>query len=147
MRLLRSEDGNALVELALFLPLLTFLFVGVVDYGLEIQQKMKIAEAAAAGAAFGAMPGNAKNYAGMQLAATNSATGVTGFSAVASTVYTCTPGGTVVSSGSSCTGYGTPITYVQVKASATVPTMLSFPGMPINIALQHTASYRVPWQP
>ena len=64
MRLLRSESGVAMVEFALFLPILAFLFVGIVDYALEIQQALQIQEAASAGAAYGAIPGNQKSFAG-----------------------------------------------------------------------------------
>jgi len=145
--MLRSERGVATVEFALFLPVLAFLFIGIVNYALEIQQTMQIQEAASAGAAYGAIPGNQKSLTGMQTAAQNAASGVSGFSATASDIFTCSPGGTTVTSASSCSGYGTPIEYVQVSTSATVPALLAYPGMPSSLTLHGSATYRVPWQP
>lgn len=147
MRFLRAERGVAMVEFALFLPILAFLFIGIVDYALEIQQTQQIQDAASAGAAYGAIPGNQKSVTGMQTTAQNAASGVSGFSASASYLFTCTPGGSTVTSATNCSGYGTPIEYVQVKTSATVPAMFAFPWMPASLTLHGQATYRVPWQP
>ncbi len=145
MSLLHSDDGVALVEFSLFLPLLTFLFVGIVDYAMEIQQTLQIQEAATAGAMYGAIPGNQKSLTGMQAAAQSAAAGVHGFSATASDIFTCTPGGAAVTSATICSGYGTPIEYVQVNTTATIPVYLAYPGMPANLVLQGGATFRVPW--
>jgi Flp pilus assembly protein TadG len=142
---LRSESGVALIEFALFLPILAFLFVGIVDYSLEIQETQQIQEAAAAGAEYGAIPGNQKNLAGMQTVAANAASGVSGFSATASDIFTCSPGGTAVTSATTCSGYGTPIEYVNVTTVATIPVYLVYPGMPSSLTLHGAATYRVPW--
>jgi hypothetical protein len=117
-----------------------------VDYGLMIQQAMQVTEAAAAGAAYGAIPGNLKNFSGMQTAATNTASGVSGFSVTATNVFTCTPGGASVASSATCSGYGTPIEYVQVQTSATVNPLLSWVGISSR-TLTATASFRVSWTP
>jgi Flp pilus assembly protein TadG len=145
MKFLRAEGGVALIEFSLFLPILAFLFVGIVDYALELQQALQIQEAAAAGAAFGVTPGNQLNLTGMQNAAKNAASGVNGFNATAATIYTCTPGGASVSSTSTCTSYGTPITYVQVNTSATVPVFLAYPGVTASQTIYGVATYRIPW--
>jgi hypothetical protein len=52
-----------------------------------------------------------------------------------------------VLSSATCSGYGTPIEYVQVKTSATVPTLLAYVGMPSSLALKGSATFRVPWTP
>jgi Flp pilus assembly protein TadG len=137
----------ALVEFALFLPILAFLFIGVVDYALYLQETLQIQEAASAGAAYGTIPGNQKSLAAMQTAAQNAASGVSGFSAVATDIFTCSPGGATVTSATTCSGYGTPIEYVQVATSATVPAMLAYPGMPASLTIHGSATFRVPWQP
>jgi len=147
MRVLRDESGVAMVEFALFLPLLAFMFVGIVDYALYEQETLQVQEAATAGAAYGTIPGNVKALTGMQTAAANAASGLTGFAAVATDVFTCTPGGATVTSATTCSGYGTPIEYVQVSTSATVPAMLAYPGMPASLTLHGQASFRVPWTP
>ena len=45
----RSKGGAATVELALLIPILLMMMVGTVDFGLIINQKMKLAHAARAG--------------------------------------------------------------------------------------------------
>ena len=147
MKISTAESGTALIEFSLMLPVLVFLFVGIADYGLEMEQAMQIMEAATAGASYGAINGNQKDFTGMQNAAKNSAVGVHGFSVTASDIFTCTAGGVQVTSSTICTGYGTPIEYVRVVTGATVPTLLTFPGMPTNMVHQQTVLYRVPWTP
>ena len=145
-KFLNAASGSALVELALLLPVLILLFMGIVDYALMIQNAMRITEAASAGAAYGAMPGNQKDFTGMQNAAKNAAAGVSGFSVTAVDVFTCTPGGAAVSGSSACSGYGTPIEYVQVQTSATVPPLMAFTGIS-SLTLKGKALFRVPWTP
>ena len=54
----RESRGAVLVELALMLPLLTILFLGVVDLGLVIWEHQVLQNAARAGARFSALPRN-----------------------------------------------------------------------------------------
>ncbi len=147
MKLLSSDSGNALVEFALILPIFVFIVLGLVNYSLRIQSAMQLAEAANAGAAFGAIPGNLANVTGMQNAARAAAPGITGLTAVASQIWTCTPGGTQVASSSTCSGYGTPIQYVDVTTSASVPALFSWPGLSSALTLSQTVYIRVPWTP
>jgi len=142
--LLSGSEGSALVEFAVCLPILSLVFVACVDYALMVQQEIQVQDAAAAGAAYGAVPGNQADLTGMQNAATNAATGITGFSAVATDVFTCTPGGSTVSSSAHCSGYGTPIEYVYVHTTATATPLLSYVGI-AGLSLQGNATYRVMW--
>jgi Flp pilus assembly protein TadG len=145
MNFLRDEGGSALVEFAAFLSFLVFSFIGVVDYSMEIQQAMQVQEAAIAGVSFGAVPGNEKNLTGMQAAATRAAPGVHGFAATASDLWTCTPGGASVAYSAICPGNATPLLYVVVTTTATVPVLLSYVGMPANLTLHGSSIFRVPW--
>jgi Flp pilus assembly protein TadG len=142
-----SEAGSALVEFALFVSLMVVIFVGLVDYALMLQQELQMTEAASAAAAFGSIPGNAKNLTGMQAAAASAAPGVSNLAVNATDVFTCTPGGAVVTSSTTCTGYGTPIEYVQVQTSATVPALLVYVGIASSLTLRGSASFRVQWIP
>jgi len=144
--LLYTSDGSALVEFAVFLPILAMVFVVCVDYALMVQEQIQVQDAATAGAAYGAIPGNQSNLTGMQNAAINAAPGVSGFNAVASNVYTCTPGGTAVTSTTTCSGYGTPIEYVRVHTTATASPLLAYSGIP-SLSLQGYATFRVLWAP
>jgi Flp pilus assembly protein TadG len=146
----RSQSGVATVEVAIFLSFMALVFSGVVDYSAAMQEAMRVQEAAAAGAAYGAVPGNQDNLTGMQNAAIVAASGISGFTAVASDVYYCIPGGTPVSYSTICPSAtnedaGTPIKYVVVTTSATVPPMFAYPGLTAHLKLQGSASFRVPW--
>jgi Flp pilus assembly protein TadG len=145
MSLLADDRGSALVEFALFLSVIILLLVGVADYSFAIHEAMQVQEAASAGAAWGAIPGNESNTSGMQSAAASAATGVPGFTVNASNLWTCTPGGAAVTSSTLCTGGVAPYKYVVVKTSGTVPTPLSFPGISSNKILYGSATFRVPW--
>jgi Flp pilus assembly protein TadG len=145
-RLLQNESGQALIEFAMFISVFVLILAGVVDYGIYIRTEMMLTEAAAAGAQFGIIPGNQKNYGGMQFAAQQAGTGINGLVVPTPVnIYTCTPGGTAVSNLTTCIGYGTPIMYVQVTANANVPAVLKWSGISSSLQLSATATYRVPW--
>jgi len=143
--LLRERDGSALVEFAVFLSTLVMIFASIVDYSQAIRQEMEVTEAAAAGANYAAIPGNQTNLTAIQNVAIAAAPDVSGISAVATNVYTCTPGGTAVTSTTTCPGYGTPIEYVQVKTSATFHPVLKYVVPASMTTLKGIALYRVQW--
>jgi Flp pilus assembly protein TadG len=127
--------------------MLVMAFGGLADYALIIQQAMLLTQAAAAAAAYGAITGNNGDLTGMQAAAQNTASGLTGMTVTASNIYSCTAGGAQVSSTASCPQYGTPIKYVRVQTSATAQPLLGFPGLPSTLTLHSSAYYRVQWTP
>jgi Flp pilus assembly protein TadG len=147
MKSLGNESGQALVEFAVFISIFVLLLSGIVDYSIYIHQEMELCAAAAAGASFGIIPGNQENTAGMITAATHAAPDVKGLTVTATDVYMCTPGGAQVTSGAACSGSiaSTPIMYVQVTATATVPALLKWAGISSSLQLQGKATYRVPW--
>ena len=147
MNLIRSESGNALIEFALILPIFCLIVLGAVNYSLRLQAAMTIEDAATAGAAFGAIPGNQADLAGMQNIALNAASSLTGMTATANQLWTCTPGGSAVTSATTCPGYGTPIQYVQVTTMASLPALFSWPNVSSSFIAQQTVTYRVPWTP
>jgi Flp pilus assembly protein TadG len=136
--------------MALILTLMCTMFAGVVDYSVAIQQTLRVQEAASAGAEYGVSPGNESNLSGMEAAAVAAGNGVPGFSAVATNLYTCIPGGGAVSSTTVCTAAtyqdaGTPNKYVVVKTTATLPSIFAYPGMPKNLTVTGYSIMRVPW--
>jgi Flp pilus assembly protein TadG len=140
-----NEQGSAMVEFAVFLSLLVTVLVGMVDYTFAIHEAMQVQEAAHAGAAWGAIPGNEANLAGMKTAATNAAYGVNGFSVTATNLWTCSAGGSSVPSTSTCSTGFTPWKYVVVKTTGTVPATLHFPGITPNSTVSGVAVFPVPW--
>ena len=143
MKRAKSQRGSALIEFALLFTVLMILLLGVIDFALVTQKAMVVSEAAYAAAQYGAISGNSTNYTGMQTIATNSAKGVSGFAATASTWCTCSPGGAAVSCGSTCSSYGTPIEYVQVVATATASLLFKFTGIPLSVPLRGVCILRV----
>jgi Flp pilus assembly protein TadG len=139
---LRNESGSALLELSLILPLMILMLAGVFDLGLGIQQSLLVSEAARAGTAFGQIPGNDTNLTGMQQAATAAAGSLQSFTATASEWCSCSPNGAVISCNSSCPA-GNPVTYVQVKTSAVLPSVFNYSGLPTILDLSGFSAVRV----
>ena len=144
--LLHSEDGNALVEVALALPLIAVLLAGTIDYGVYAERKMQATEAANAGASYGTVPGNQLDNSRMQSTARTASPTLSGLSATATHFYSCTSGGAKVTSSYSCSGRVNPIIYVQVSTSATVTSPVYFSGVATSAAINGQAIYRVPWK-
>ncbi len=143
--LLRNEQGSALVEVALALPLMALLLAGTINYGVYVERKMQATEAANAGAAYGAVAGNQKDATGMQNAAKAASPTLSGLTATATYFYSCSPGGAVVANTYNCSSYGTPIHYVKVVTTATVPAMIGVNGIASSVTVNGQAIYRVPW--
>jgi Flp pilus assembly protein TadG len=149
MQLNRSEEGSAMIELSLIMSLMVLVIIALADYGLWMQRAIRLQEAAAAGAAYGAVPGNSNNTTNMTYMANFNATGsYTGSDSVAvnsTYFYTCSPGGAHVNASTSCASgaYGAPLEYVEVTTSSTITSPLKLPGIPSSITIPGTAIYRV----
>ena len=140
---LQSENGSAMVELALLLPLLLLIVLGVFDYALVIEQRLRLAEAVAAGTAYASLPGNGLDVAGTQNAAILAAANMQGMSVTATAYWTCSPGGGQVNASTMCSGGAAPMQWMEVDASATPTLKFPFPGLPLNVPLSATAVHRV----
>ncbi len=139
-----SEEGSALVEFALVLPVFMLLLVGVVDYSLLIQQRMHVTEAAAIGAAYGSVAGNEHDTAGMRNAALTETPELT---VTAIAFWTCSVGSGHVSSGFACADGSLPMQWVEVNTSASLKLLLAFPGIAAQQELHGQAVRRVARRP
>jgi Flp pilus assembly protein TadG len=139
-----NESGQTLIEFALFASLLILILAGIVDYSIYIRDEMELTEAAAAGAGLGAYPGQQENFGAMSTIAASSAPDVSNVQVTAVDVYSCTPGGTAVASTATCPS-GTPLMYVKVTTTGTVPAVLVWTGISSSLTLHGQAMYRVPW--
>jgi Flp pilus assembly protein TadG len=141
-----SDDGSALIEFALILPLAVLMLAYMVDYALWIQKAMQLQDAASAAAAYGAIPGNSSNSSQMTTLAnfivTGSPTGAAWLTVNATDFYTCSPGGAQVTATTSCPT-GAPYHYVQVTTSATQSSLLGFRAIASSLPLSGAATYRV----
>ena len=67
-----------------------------------------------------------------------------GFVTATATNYcACTPGGTSLSCGSSCSGYSSPLEYVKVQTTGTVRALFPYPGISGTFDLTATCILRV----
>ena len=144
LRLHRSEQGGAMVELAVVLPVLVLIAIGVMDYGRVYFTSIAVANAARAGAEYGtALTGNQNKTANIQgMALLDGAEA--GPMTVDSVTTTCKCGATrVACSGTTCAGYGVPRVYVGVTVSKAVALILKYPGLPATITISRTATFRL----
>jgi Flp pilus assembly protein TadG len=147
MRLLREQDGSVLVEVALALPILATILIGAVDFGVLLEQQLRVQCAAATAAAYVTAPGENNDLAGAQQAALQSISGLNGAQASAQRYWSCAPGGSHVSSSSLCANSRTPMQWVQVDVYASGDLLMSFPGFTSNNTLHASATQRVQWMP
>ncbi len=144
---LREEDGNALVEVALALPLLMTMVAGTVDFGLYEERKMQAVEAANAAAGYGAVSGNQLNTAGMQSAASAASPSLSGLTVSAQVYWVCSPGGAQVASSDACSNGENPLQYVLVTTAAVVNAPMPLASLGRNMHVTGQAAYRVRWKP
>ncbi len=139
-RFLPSDSGGALLELAVIAPLLLLLLVGAVDYGRAFYTSVTVANAARAGAEYGAQnvamsvdTAGMKNFAqgdGQDAGTLNLS--ATHFCQCAGVAHACTM----------CGGGVAPEVYVQVTATKPLSTLLKYPGLPATITIVRTATFR-----
>jgi Flp pilus assembly protein TadG len=154
MKILHRDQGNALIEVALFLPILISLLLGVLDFGFLLQQYMTVLDSARAGAEAAMM----RNYAVISVGnaaflanvATTSASNIPNYTATASSYCSCAPTGAVGStvscaSHSNCPGYGIPAQYTKVVVTASLPILFGLTGFPATYDVQSSSIVRTAW--
>jgi Flp pilus assembly protein TadG len=155
-RNLRSQSGQSLVELALLTPLLLLLLIGTVEMGRYAYISILVANAARAGAAYGAQSlRQSVDLTDIQTAADNDFQNngliTSSLTVTSSTSCGCDSGGTIASAGCNnppnvtagmCTA-GHWVVMVSVTASGTFTSLFKYPGIPQSLAMTHTATMRV----
>jgi Flp pilus assembly protein TadG len=134
-----------MVELAVVVPVLVLLLIGAADYGRFFFTSIAVANAARAGAEYGAQDKafaygpstNITNFAKQDGAEAGT---ITVNSVV---VCRCPDESTVTCLTGVCSGYGEPRAFVEVTASKTVNLILPYPGVPNNILISRKAVFRV----
>lgn len=136
-----GRRGSAVVEAALAFPLLFLILLGAMDFSRVFFTAVEVANAAEAGARYGAQnPTRAADLTGMQTAATND-TDVSGITATASEVCRCEDGTSVTCSGN-CGSQGNPLIYAKVTTKATYSTIVPWPTIPSPIQINGKAVMR-----
>jgi Flp pilus assembly protein TadG len=141
-----SESGQSIVELTLLLPLLFLIFLAGTDLARLFYHASGLAQAARAGAAYGAQNlGTAANSTGMTKAATDSAAADLGTITVApapSQSFQCAndPPTTVETP---CADGRAPKVFVSVTVQKSFSTLFKYPGMAHTVNVSRTAIMRV----
>jgi Flp pilus assembly protein TadG len=141
--LARAEAGSALAEMAVIVPVLVLLLIGLIELGRYAQYSIVVANAARAGVQYGAQTlGTAANRTGMESAAKNDAGNVTGVNAHASQFCQCADGSASTCLQTDCASSHR-LVFVQVDTSGTFQSLVHFPGIPASQTITSSAIMRV----
>jgi Flp pilus assembly protein TadG len=137
-----SDEGSSVVEVALTVPILFLMLVGVVDFGRAYYLAMEVAGAAHAGAEYGVQ--SPSDATGIKAAAKADAPDVPNLT-VATPVYGCEcSDGTSFSS--NCANKPTcaaNLVYsVKVTVSTSYKTLFPWPGLPTAVPISNSATMR-----
>lgn len=146
-QLLQAEEGTAMIEFSLLLPLLVVLLIGTINYTIFLEQQMVLTHGAATGAAYASLPGKSSDKAGIQTAVLAAMPTLQQATTTSSTYWTCTPGGSHVASQSTCSDGKTPHQWVEVELSAKAPAVFVITGLDSVLTLHASVINPVPWSP
>jgi Flp pilus assembly protein TadG len=139
-----TTDGVVAIELGLLVPVLAIFVTGVIELGFGLYQAARVYDASEAGMLYAAKYG--WNSTGIAAAVVN-ATGIPGIAATPSPSQFCgCPGTTAVTTvtcSSTCADGSTPSQYIQINASLTRQSIVSFPGLGLPSTLAAQAILRV----
>jgi len=139
----QRNRGQAIVEMAIALTLLLFLFVGTLDFGRIYYTTLGVAHAAREGAQYGAQSNTtSSDIAGMQQAALDAAGDVPGVTATARQYCKCASGTTVDCITDTCPE-GAQQVYVEVTVDKVFNTILQYPGIPQTVDVTRQVTIRV----
>lgn len=143
-RLARSETGASLVEFAILAPVMIFLLVGLVDVGRFTYYSILAANAARAGAAFGAQNiTTINNTTSISAAALADGQSLSNWQTTSQCLASVNGGALgACPSGSSTVQSGT-VYYVQVSTSGTFNTLVKYPGLANSVKVSGSATMRV----
>ena len=135
------QSGQSLVELALVLPLLLLLLMGVIEIGRYAYIGILVGNAARAGAAYGTLSlVKSVDTAGINAAADNdfqnNGQNVVNLTITSSVSCGCDNGGAITTA--ACTGIG-----AGTCASGTFNALFNYPGLPPSISITRTSVMRV----
>src|SRR5215469_392282 len=147
---LHSDQGNALIELAIGMSILTTLILGAAEFGRVAYAAIEVNDAAHAGAAYGA---ESRTNGSTSITATNTnvtnaakkdAPDVSGVTATAKYWCQCSDGTASTCTGGDCAPtVSTPtlrmIEYVTVNTTGTVNPLIYVPGLPKSYTVNGTA--------
>jgi len=149
----RPQSGQSLVEVALMLPFLLLLLLGVIEVGRFLYIGILVGNAARAGAAYGVQSlVKTVDSVGIQNAADNdfqnNGQNVGNLTVTSSVSCGCDSGGTITTAACTGTGAGScaagqwAVT-LTVTASGTFNSLFNYPGIPTSLSISKTAVMQV----
>lgn len=150
-RRFRAESGQSLLEVALLMPLLSLIFLGIVDMGRYAYQAIALGNAARAAVAYGAQsPLLASDpIGGTEAAACNDYAGSSSCGLSLSSAYVCqcdnagTMSSITCSPTSTCTTTDQEVVSLSVTVTSTFNSIFTFPGIPSSLTITKTAIMRI----
>jgi Flp pilus assembly pilin Flp len=141
----RSNTGAAAVELAIVIPVLALLAIGVAEFGRVYFTAITVANAATAGAEYASLNSGINDAAIIQAARDDAGDQSLTVSPI-NRFCRCPDSETPVSCTSTCgnpSGYGVPQYFIEVTASNNIDLLLSYPGLPTTILVRRMSAFRV----
>jgi len=141
LTLWKAQEGNFLIEYALFLPVLLLILAIMFDLGMALYDSMSLKEAARAGAQY-AMK-NPSDTAGLTQVVSD-ATGISALNLTVTSSESCQcADGTGVNCGTSCADGSATETYVTVLAQEPYTPLLPYPESLAPLNLHGEATLRI----
>lgn len=138
------ESGQALIELALVLPIFVLLLIGAVELARLAYASIEVSNAARAGIQYGAQNHNtAIDISGIKQAAINDGSNIATLQATAVNFCICSDGTSITCANASINCTARILDYVQVNTSAVVDPLFHCPGLPKTFTLVGRATMRV----
>lgn len=147
-----TQRGNAVVEMAVSVPLLLMMVMGAIDFGRLFFEGMVVKNASHVSAFYGAQEMRyATDTVGIRNAATNEAVDIDSFTASHEMICECLgangaydTGSTQASCGEAdCGVYGAPRVYIKTRTEKTFLTMGWYPGIPQSTPISANGWVRV----
>ena len=140
-----TQSGQALLEVALVTPLLLLLAVGIIEIGRYAYYSILVADAARAGAQYGAQNlATAADTAGIRTAAENDGQNLAALHVTVQHECGCT--GSSIGGACPATACASPnhaLVYVKVTVTGTFNSLFKYPGIPQSIDCDSTELMRV----
>ena len=140
----RGRKGQAIVEFALLVFLLMIILMGLIDYARVFHAAVTVADAARAGAQYGARSNTfSGDFAGMTTAAEEDAANLVDGIVVTPVRYCKCQDGTDADCLTDTCPEGAPQIYVEVRAAYTFETLTQFPLLPKSVGMNYPNTIRV----
>jgi Flp pilus assembly protein TadG len=140
-----TQSGQALLEVALVTPLLLLLAVGIIEIGRYAYYSILVADAARAGAQYGAQNlATAADTAGIRTAAENDGQSLSALKVTVHHECGCT--GSSIGGACPATSCASPnhaLVYVKVTVTGKFSSLFKYPGIPKSIDCDSTELMRV----